>query len=956
MHQLMQVELDFQCYSTTMAQWFNDSGEQLFVEELLPIARQVLDEFDSGTAVRLDEIQLQLPPLHLPADRYVLQHSFREALRQQLWLLLPTAVPQPEVTKLRGLTAAQQQQLITALQQADSKTLQQHWPLYLQHATQLLAVLQYLASHSNLCQALAFGLSHTMLAQLLQLLAPSEQRFMLQLMAQPQLFSVVQGRSNSALQSQSASLPPPALQQRQRHLWQLSLSYLLVERGSQFNRRSYLHYLLRKMAAHDNLSVQSLVQHMLLTLRRSRQLFARHSPLLLQLTELLTGMADAPLSQPDSSSIPSAKEAAVGGLTVPQREQLLLALRLADNPALQRNWAFYLQHSAELLTILRQLASHSDICHVLAFGLNQAMLAQLLQLLAPSEQRFMLQLMAQPQLFSAVQSSIKARSQPQQAQLPPPALQQRQRHLWQLSLSYLLVERGSQFNRRSYLHYLLRKMAAHDNLSVQSLVQHMLRVLQRSRQLFSWHSPLLLQLTELLAGIADLTPPATDGLDNSFSALPGYFSYRLAQPVMALPQVGATRPIPRSALQHQARRWRQWQQLLLLGQLTLAQQRQFNLLLRQLLQQPNALWLDGLRQQLSGSSLLARLVQYASDDHLQRLFQQLQPASFASMQPYTSLLQWGLGGISLPLPLYRQARWLPLLQCSLQRQPLTLPLLISQLQLWLETETGSAASRTLLQQLAQQLQHYTGNTAQGSRPQLLQQLTVQLAAMAVTATSAPQPATAAVPKATASGNTRVLPASSLLLSGVAQDNGTGGGSDEQIQAPVHRVANAGIVLAAPYIPMLLQRLGWVSAQRFISTEQAWQACALLHYMTTAHWQAELVPDYWQQWPLPMLLSGVQPPCPVGFVPQLTDEALAMADSLLAGILAQWPKLAGSTVTTLRECFLQRGGTLERAGNGSGWQLQLDSGPYDMLLDGLPWSYSLIRYPWMQGEVYVHWRG
>ena len=109
MHQLMQVELDFQCHSTTMAQWFNAAGEQLFVDELLPLAQQVLDEFDTGMAVRLDEIQLQLPPLHLPADRYVLQHCFREALREQLWLLLPAAVPLQEVMKQPGLTAAQQQ-------------------------------------------------------------------------------------------------------------------------------------------------------------------------------------------------------------------------------------------------------------------------------------------------------------------------------------------------------------------------------------------------------------------------------------------------------------------------------------------------------------------------------------------------------------------------------------------------------------------------------------------------------------------------------------------------------------------------------------------------------------------------------------------------------------------------------------------------------------------------------
>jgi|GEM_PF-1968184 hypothetical protein len=966
MHQLKQVELDFQCASTSMAQWFNAGGERLFVEELLPVAQQVLDEFDSGITIRLDEIQLQLPPLHLPADRYVLQHCFREALRRQLWLLLPSATAPadvsqqaalkqrasqqaaPQPAEAPGLTTVQQQQLISALQQADSNALQQHWPLYLQHAAELLSLLKYLAGNSDLCRVLAFGLSTDMLVQLLQFLAPSEQRFIQQLIAQPQLFSVRQHNTKSRSDAISQPLPPPALQQRQRHLWQFSLSYLLVERGSRFNRRSYLHYLLRKMAAHDNLSVQSLVQHMLLTLQHSRQLFAGHSPLLLQLTELLSGIADkaSALPSPDSTAL---AEAPQHGLSAAQRRQLTLALRQANSAVLQQHWPLYLQHAAELLSILRYLAGSSDLCRVLAFGLSTELQAQLLQLLAPSEQRFMLQLIAQPQLFSAVAANIKNQPQAIASALPPPALQQRQRHLWQLSLSYLLVERGSQFNRRSYLHYLLRQMAAHDNLSVQSLVQHMQLVLQRSRQLFAWHSPLLLQLTELLAGMAPPAPVTANELAGNFTALPGYFSYRLTRPVSTLPQLAPARPIQRSALQHQAGRWRQWQQLLLSGQLTLAQQRQFNLLLRQLLQQPGTLWLDGLRQQLSAAGLLARLVDYAAEEHLQQLFQQLQPASFAGIQPYIGLLQWGLGGISLPLPLYRQLRWQPLLQSSLQRQPLTLALLIRQLQLWLAAETGSAASLALLQQLSQQLAQYSGNAAQGRKPELLQQLNMQLLTASATA---PQQQTSQA--LTARSKAAEIGVASAAVADARHQHSAA--EPDEYQAQVQRVANAGMVLAAPYIPLLLQRLGWVAAQRFISTAHAWQACALLHYMASGQRQPELPADYRQQWLLPMLLSGVQPPCPVEFRPQLSADTLTMADSLLAGILAQWPKLANSSITTLRECFLQRGGTLERSGNGSGWQLQPDSGPYDMLLDGLPWSYSLIRYPWMQGEVYVHWRG
>jgi hypothetical protein len=31
------------------------------------------------------------------------------------------------------------------------------------------------------------------------------------------------------------------------------------------------------------------------------------------------------------------------------------------------------------------------------------------------------------------------------------------------------------------------------------------------------------------------------------------------------------------------------------------------------------------------------------------------------------------------------------------------------------------------------------------------------------------------------------------------------------------------------------------------------------------------------------------------------------------------------------------------------------GPFDMLMDRLPWSFSLIRYPWMEEPLHVTWQ-
>ncbi|KKO44067.1 hypothetical protein WG68_17250 [Arsukibacterium ikkense] len=942
MHQLTEIELNFSCHTMATAQWFNDSAEQLWQHELLPVAQQVLDEFDVAAEVKLDEICLQLPPMCLPGDRYLLQHSFRQALRTQLWLLLPQATT-AATRQQQQLTSTERNNLISALKSADSAALTLHWPLYRRFASELVALLRQLAASGDICTVLAFGLNTDMLAELVQLLVPTEQRFVLQLLAQPQLFAVTPARLSHAVRQQ-AQLPPPALRQRQRHLWQLSLSYLLVERGSRFNRQSYLHYLLQRMAAHDNVSLQALVQHMLLTLEHSQRYFATHSPLLLQLTQLLQPL-----------------------LTLPQPGEVNTAVAAG-----------------------------------LAYG---------------SQRRA---------LSTAVLPAVKRYHRPQ-------------------------------------------------------------------------------------------------------AALP----HKLAQ-------------------LNPAERWQRWQYLLRQARLTLAQQRQFNGLLLQLLQQNSSLWLDQLRQQMQQLSLLPSLVQYAQPELLQRLFQQLQPASVAALTPYIRLLHWALTAINLPLPLQQQARWQPLLQCALQPQPLTLSLLLVQLQLWLQAQQGAVAGRHTLQQLAGQLQYYSGNIANAADSQsarLWQQLQWQLA---VTAPWATTPVPARLAAAAAVGNTvaagplwqqlvqlvvQALPATiqaraqllcqhvvaqfvpssllpvtpatqqpastmaiaaqsavnrqpaasvltpqpetmpdstavllgsallSTLMSALApasssafyrnvqsklqqatpgrasslllgqlqrllqylaperlphQPGSTANGcglyppvstaplpqppgtepakvqqgkatparladaKTAQYQTPHSQVAqtakrqparrdgdlaaqrqpaesmqlvsNAGLVLAAPYLPLLWQRLGWVAAQRFNSEQHAWQACALLHYMATGE-TAELIrADYWQQWRLGMLLTGRQPPGPVDIDIRLSDTQLELADSLLAGILAQWPKLANSSVETLRQCFLQRGGSLVRLGNGSGWQLQLDSGPYDMLLEGLPWSFSLICYPWMQGELYVHWRG
>ena len=189
----------------------------------------------------------------------------------------------------------------------------------------------------------------------------------------------------------------------------------------------------------------------------------------------------------------------------------------------------------------------------------------------------------------------------------------------------------------------LQRMAAHDNVSLQSLVQHMLLTLAQSQRYFAAHSPLLLQLTELLQPL--LPRQRSDRVTAAPTSAVAYFSQRRRVANAALPAI-KRQPVSKPALQPDQLksfgRWQQWQSLLRQNRLTLAQQRQFNALLAQLLQQNSSLWLDQLRQQLQLAGLLPALVQYAEPELLQRLFQHLQPASVAAITPYIRLLHWAL--------------------------------------------------------------------------------------------------------------------------------------------------------------------------------------------------------------------------------------------------------------------------------------------------------------------------
>ena len=105
-------------------------------------------------------------------------------------------------------------------------------------------------------------------------------------------------------------------------------------------------------------------------------------------------------------------------------------------------------------------------------------------------------------------------------------------------------------------------------------------------------------------------------------------------------------------------------------------------------------------------------------------------------------------------------------------------------------------------------------------------------------------------------------------------------------------------------------------------------------------------------PLNKLLCGLdlRQPVPAGI--DITDQERQTIENMLRAIIAHWGALGSTSVAGLREAFLQRPGLLRQQGDA--WQLKVEKKTLDILLEKLPWGFSVIRHPWMPQALMVDW--
>ena len=161
------------------------------------------------------------------------------------------------------------------------------------------------------------------------------------------------------------------------------------------------------------------------------------------------------------------------------------------------------------------------------------------------------------------------------------------------------------------------------------------------------------------------------------------------------------------------------------------------------------------------------------------------------------------------------------------------------------------------------------------------------------------------------------------------------------------IHNGGLVILWPYLPRFFTNLGLADGNSFIDDLAAQRAVFLLQHLVAPDPET---PESLLS--LNKLLCGLdlQRPLPAGYSP--TEREQDECAALFAALKLHWNVLANMSADRIRTDFLQREGIL-RPCSGN-WQLQMENQVQDILVQRLPWPIGVVKLPWMDYAILVHW--
>lgn len=166
-----------------------------------------------------------------------------------------------------------------------------------------------------------------------------------------------------------------------------------------------------------------------------------------------------------------------------------------------------------------------------------------------------------------------------------------------------------------------------------------------------------------------------------------------------------------------------------------------------------------------------------------------------------------------------------------------------------------------------------------------------------------------------------------------------------MQSPI-LIRNSGLVILNSFLPVYFERAGLIKDKQFINEATANRAVHLSQYLVTGHTDTE---EYLL--PLNKLLCGLPQEYPITAT-ELTEEEKREGNSLIIAAIGYWPAVGIQSIDGFRGNWLVRDGLL--AVEEDRYKLTVDKRAYDLLLNNSPFSFGIIKYPWMHNALYVTW--
>lgn len=165
----------------------------------------------------------------------------------------------------------------------------------------------------------------------------------------------------------------------------------------------------------------------------------------------------------------------------------------------------------------------------------------------------------------------------------------------------------------------------------------------------------------------------------------------------------------------------------------------------------------------------------------------------------------------------------------------------------------------------------------------------------------------------------------------------------------HYIDNAGLVLTAPFLPTFFKTLGLLDGKKFKDNDDAERAMHILQYLVSPQ---EQNPEYLLV--LNKILCGIPINQPVSNNIEITKSEKEEVQQLLQSMINHWKALKKTSPSGLQEGFIQRAGKLTFKEENNAWLLQVEQQSMDILLSSIPWSYSVVKLPWLPDLLRVEW--